>query len=45
MLLEKANEYAQQLGFTNFKVSSDWLTNWKKIHDVVFQKVYEKVLQ
>jgi len=39
ILLEKANEYAQQLGHTNFKASSGWLTNWKKRHDVVFRTV------
>eukprot|EP00102_Acyrthosiphon_pisum_P017775 XP_008189323.1 PREDICTED: tigger transposable element-derived protein 4-like [Acyrthosiphon pisum] len=40
ILLEKANEYAQQLGHTNFKASSGWLTNWKKRHNVVFRTVY-----
>ncbi|XP_025406344.1 tigger transposable element-derived protein 6-like, partial [Sipha flava] len=39
ILLEKANEYAQQLGHTNFIASSGWLTNWKKRHDVVFRTV------
>lgn len=39
VLLEKANEYAQQLGHTSFKASSGWLTNWKKRHDAVFRKV------
>lgn len=39
ILLEKANEYAQKLGHTNFKASSGWLTNWKKRHDVVFRTV------
>lgn len=36
ILLEKVNEYAQQLEHTNFKVISGWLTNWKKRYDVVF---------
>jgi hypothetical protein len=43
ILLEKANKYAQQLGHTNFKASSEWLTNWKKKrHDVVFRTVCGK---
>jgi hypothetical protein len=37
IVLEKKNEYAQQLGYTNLKASSGWLTNWKKRHDVVFR--------
>lgn len=40
--LKKQMSDAQQLGYTSFKASSGWLSNWKKRHDVIFRKVCGK---
>lgn len=46
ILLKKIQQYAQQLGHTNFKASYGCLTSWKRRHDVIFRKICgESVLE
>ena len=39
MLLTKAEEFAAQLGDTDFKLNTGWLDRFKQCHQITFKKV------
>jgi len=39
ILKEKAEYFATQFGYSNFKASQGWLGNWKNRHNIIFRKI------
>ncbi|KAL4121977.1 hypothetical protein QTP88_014392 [Uroleucon formosanum] len=39
ILKEKAEYFATQFGYSNFKASQGWLENWKNRHNIIFRKI------